>query len=374
MGEVGVVRFDISQTSLARAMATVGKGVSSSATTSVYGGVRIEARDGEVEFRTTDGRVSVSHVAPANVEGQGATVLSWHVLERVVKGMPDRAVSFELDGQKMSVRCGKSRWSLNALADGGFPDFPEFDVRASVTLPRATLADMAGRTCAAASRDRSESNQALLGILLTVGDGRLSLSATDRNRATVCETSVPCKDETSVIIPADALRSALSIPSDAPDVAIRVGDRHVSLRMGGSTLVTPRIVWTYPNLALLFPKVSTTRIRVDAGALCDALKRVSAVAGLERRVTLVTEESLAPSVTLRSRSVDAGNSVETLDVQSVEGERLEIHLNHAYLNDAAATVDGEAWLLAEGSMKPLVVKSDGDVSQTWLIMPMRPEA
>ena len=88
------MKFTVSQTSLADAIATVQKGVATSSTLPILAGVLVRAADGVLEFQTSNYTTSIRHRIAAHVEEPGATVIPCKMLANLIKTLPDAAVAF----------------------------------------------------------------------------------------------------------------------------------------------------------------------------------------------------------------------------------------------------------------------------------------
>ena len=91
------MKFTVSQSSLARAINVVSKGIGSQSSLPILTGILISAGAGTIQLQTTNLNVSIRHALPANVEEEGATVVSGKLLGNMVKNLPAEA-TLELVG------------------------------------------------------------------------------------------------------------------------------------------------------------------------------------------------------------------------------------------------------------------------------------
>ena len=69
------MRFTVSQSSLADALAIVQKGIASASTLPILSGVLIKAEDGVLEFHTSNYTISIRHRVAARVDEPGRVVV-----------------------------------------------------------------------------------------------------------------------------------------------------------------------------------------------------------------------------------------------------------------------------------------------------------
>ena len=71
------MRFTVSQSSLADALAIVQKGIASASTLPILSGVLIKAEDGVLEFQTSNYTISIRHRVAARVDEPGRVAVSY---------------------------------------------------------------------------------------------------------------------------------------------------------------------------------------------------------------------------------------------------------------------------------------------------------
>jgi len=98
------------------------------------GSVRLMATDLDLQVVETMGAVSV--------DAPGAITVSAHLLFDIARKLPDGSqVSFEAAENRMTVKAGRSRFSLPTLPRDDFPVIVEGDLPTSFEIPARTLAE-----------------------------------------------------------------------------------------------------------------------------------------------------------------------------------------------------------------------------------------
>ena len=354
----------ISQSSLKKAVAQVIKGVGRSSELPIVNGILIEASGGALSMRSTDMSVSVRTSAPANVEEPGATVVSGRVLESIVKGLPDEAVTIRLDGRTAVISCRRTSYRLNTLDPKDFPDFPEVAPDEVVELPVSTLADMASKVTKCVSKDAS---RPILGcVYLSVDGDLLRLVSTDSYRLMVCDTNLTSEGSFSAAIPGKAIAEALRMASPAGTVELGMSRNQITFRAGGTEYVTRKVDGSFPDYKRLLPSSCEVSVHADVQILGTALRHVSVMAKDNPTVRVHVE---GKSMTLMTTSVQDGESSETIDVDS-DGS-MDFALNSKYLADGLDCAMEDASIELVNPVSPVVIKSYGATNLLYLLMPVR---
>ncbi len=368
------MKFTVSQSSLAKALLVVAKGMATNSTLPYLSGIYIKADEGTLEFQTANLTISIRHRIAANVEESGETVVSGKVLTSIVKTLPDAAVTFATDagGRVVEISCSKSHFRLNTLDAQDFPEFPVYALDRSIELPSALLSEMVDKVYKVTSRDTSR--PILQGVLLSVDQNTIRLVATDSYRLAVCDSNAETSssDEAFVtIVPGNTFHDVLSSPSMTEQILVGTTDSQVVFVFGNTTYVSRKIEGNFPNYRQLLPSTCNTSIKLDVPEFGGALKRVSVIASSNPSVRLDADTG-GHLVRLSASSPDQGDSSEIIDAD-IEGADMSIALNFHYVLDCVNAVSGtdELALELQGPMQPAIFKSYGKINYLYLLMPVR---
>ncbi len=366
------MKFSVSQSSLEKALAIVGKGMASNSTLPVLSGVFIKAEAGVIELQTTNLTISIRHRIAANVEEPGETVVSGKILTSIVKTLADAAVTFDGGDRVLNITCEKSKFRLNTLSAQDFPEFPTYTLERSIDLPCDLLGQMVDKVYKVTSKDSSR--PILSGILLSVEENTIRLVATDSYRLAVCDSNhetSSAEEAFSTIVAGTTLHDVMQLASDSDQLTIGTTDSQVVFSFGDTTYVARKIEGTFPNYQQLLPSTCNTSITIDVPQFSAALKRVSVIAQANPSVRLDVDVD-GKLMQLSASSPDQGDSTETINVE-VEGESMSIGLNYHYVFDCvnAAGNQKEITLELQSTMQPGIFKSYGNINYLYLLMPVR---
>src|SRR6478735_4390642 len=220
------MKFSVERDVLADAVAWVSRAVPARPPVPVLAGVRIVADGaGTVTLSSFDYEVAARSEFVADVEGDGEALVSGRLLKEIANALPHKPVHFVLDGTKVSVTCGASRFTLATMPVDQYPSLPELPERTGV-IDGSLLQQAVSQVTSAASRD--ETLPILTAVRLEIEGSTISLLATDRYRLALRELSwKPAKSDISTV--------ALVRAKTLSDTAKALGAGDVDLSLGEGT-------------------------------------------------------------------------------------------------------------------------------------------
>jgi len=335
------MKFSVDRDVLADAVAWTSRAVPARPPVPVLAGVRIDATaEGSVVLSSFDYEVSARGEFPAQVDQEGSVLVSGRLLREIANALPHKPVTFVLDGTKVSVTCGASRFTLATMPVDQYPALPVMPEQ-SGTVDGATLQAAVAQVTSAASRD--ETLPILTGIRMEIEGSTISLLATDRYRLALRELS--WKPSTS-----DLSAVALVRARTLADTTKALGAGEVSLALSSGAgvdllgleaggLVTTSLLMDgdYPPVRRLFPDETPITAVVKTSELIEATRRVSLVAERNSSVRLAFADG---EVVLDAGQTDDAQASEALEA-IVEGGEITVAFNPSYLLDGLNALGSE---------------------------------
>ncbi len=174
-----------------------------------------------------------------------------------------------------------------------------------------------------------------------------------------------------VLIPlknvAEVMRHIESAGNNNIDI---VSDGHqIGVTIGGNYLSSRIVEGVFPDYRQIIPKEYETQAVILKQDMIDALKQSRIFSDSFNKVTARFDVD-DKTVTLTTNNPETGESTITLEA-AVTGNSLELNFNYAYWADSlqAIKTDSIAVELA-GAGKPARIRSVGDQSFTYIVMPM----
>ena len=374
------MKATIERATLLRCLSHVQSVVERRNTIPILSNVMMEAgQDGTMKVTATDLDLQiVETIAGAKVDSGGAITVSAHLLFDIARKLPDGSeVSLETAENRMTVKAGRSRFSLPTLPRDDFPMIVEGDLPTRFELPAKTLAELIDRTRFAISTE--ETRYYLNGIFLHVVDEDrplLKAAATDGHR--LARFTLPRPDGAEgmpdVIVPRKAVGELRKLLEEAIDGAVQVDLSASKIRFslggeGGVVLTSKLIDGTFPDYNRVIPTGNDKLLKLDPKSFYDGVDRVATIATEKTRAVKMGLEG--ERVTLSVTSPDNGTASEELSADYA-GDALEIGFNANYLKDILGQMDGdtmEVHLADAGA--PTLIRQDDKAAALYVLMPMR---
>lgn len=384
------MKFRVERDVLADAVARTARALPLRPSAPVLAGLLIEAGafDGADGLRlsTFDYETSARATLNADVSDEGKALVSGRLLADICRSLPNKPVDIEIDGPKVSLTCGSSRFSLQTMPTEDYPALPQMpEVRGRVSSD--VFAHAVQQAVTAAGRD--DMLPVLTGVRLEMDGSSIAMLATDRFRLAQRELGWdPGAPDvsTAALVPAKVLADTAKSLTGGSEISIALSNSGVGEGIigfegsagGGIRRTTTRLLdGDFPKVRSLFPAEHLTVARVDRAVLTDAVKRVALVAERNTAVQLAFADGVL--------TLDAGSGEEAMASESIEanitGDGLTTGFNPGFLLDGLNAIEAPFVELGfTTAAKPVVISGvnapdapsgDVDTSFKYLLMPRR---
>ena len=363
------MKFSAERESLLAALQSVIGVVERRQTMPILANLLLSAESGKLSVTATD--LEVELVASTDIKSAAdsrVTVPGRKLLD-ICRSLPEGAtLTFSQDGDKLTVKAGKSRFVLATLPASDFPVIDELAQQQSLTLPQADFKRLLDKTHF--SMAQQDVRYYLNGMLLETDGKMLRTVATDGHRLALCEMDLPSKATgQQVIIPRKGVLELQRLLGTEGDVLITIGSNHVRAQIGDVRFTSKLIDGRFPEYSRVIPAASPKAIVADREMLRSALQRTSILANEKYRgIRLALKKN---SMTLQAHNPEQEEAEEQVEV-NYKGDELEVGFNVSYLLDALAAVDGaEVEIGVTDGNSSCLVRAPGVSSARYVVMPMR---
>lgn len=369
------MKLSIERTALLKALSHVQSVVERRNTIPILSNVQLEAEDGHLALTATDLDVAIVEKTAASVERSGATTVPAHTLHDIVRKLPEGSdVALDLDDRRLTIRAGRSKFSLACLPKEDFPVMSAGDLPYHFRLAAAELKRLIDKSRFAISTEETRYylNGIYLHVAATDAGALLRAVATDGHRLARVEVTVPdgATGMPGVIVPRKTVAEVRKLIEDYDgEVDIALSDTKIRFRFDHAVLVSKLIDGTFPDYSRVIPSGNSRILTVACAALSEAVDRVSTISTDKSRSVKLSLEN--EKLTLSVTSPENGTATEEL-VANYSNEPMEIGFNARYLLDILGEVEGlEVEAQLNDAASPTLMRDLADPSALYVLMPMR---
>lgn len=367
------MKFTCNQQTLAKALNTVSKAVSSRTTIPILKGIMIKAtEDGKLILTASDLEISIKKEIEADVQEAGAFVVMAKLFSDIIRKLPNEEILIS-SGEDGAVLIKTSFSEFNVVA---FPtdEFPEIGNKeeGSETLffDSNLLREMIRKTSFAASVD--ESKGVLTGILTEIDEESIRMVSLDGFRLALVNERMKSAAPNKFIIAAKVMNEISKIISEEEietDITIYLGEKRVVINIGKNEIIIRRMEGDFIRYNDILPSENTTNVTVSREMLLESIERASLLSreGKNNLIKIIMKNDL---MTITSRS-EEGNVKEEIIVEKT-GNDMEIGFNSKFVLDVLKVIDDEQISLNfKNGVSPCVVKPVEGDNYEYLILPVR---
>jgi DNA polymerase-3 subunit beta len=332
--------------------------------------VQLTVEGGRLRARATDLMRFYEGTRPLTASRPGGCCVDAHLLEKVLKAMPDEGeVILRDERQTLSVAHSTSRRKCSRIGTvpaEDHPSHPEATGEPRV-LALATLHHILRLTGFAQSSDNARPH--LNGLCLDWSGTTLQVVATDGHRLALAHVEAPSANATT-IIPRPAVELLQKLP-DEGEVTLAISRDHARWSVGDDQWMTKTVDADFPSWRQVVPSAHDGVVRCNRAALLASLRSVSTMTS--DRSNGVRLEPGDEGLTIRSSDPETGEMEDSIPFECEGKLPAAWGVNAAYLIDVLNACTGDSIeLQLTGELDPMRVHdpSLGDAAVD-VIMPMR---
>lgn len=325
----------------------------------------ITGTDLEVELIAKN-KLEQSSIADIELTVSGRKLLD------ICKALPEHA-SLQLiySDQRLTIKSGRSRFTLSTLAATEFPSFEAQDKHLNFSIPQQELLLLIQRTHFAMAQQ--DVRYYLNGLLLEASTGQLKTVATDGHRLASNRMSAPINEapRLQVIVPRKGITELLRLLETSEEaVSITIGTNYIQVASQNFVFSCKLVEGRFPDYERVIPKNSDKFITMDRDELKQALNRAAILCNEKfRGVRFELHKNLLRIV---ANNPEQELAEEELAV-NYAGEELSVGFNVTYLLDLLNTVNAGQiqFSFTDSNNSVLVEEEHPSCHGVFVVMPMR---
>ena len=373
-----MMKFLVEPTELVDAVNWVARSLSSRPIKPELLGIMIDV-DTSITLTGSDLETSTKAILKADISAKGKVLVPGRLLAEIARSLPNKPITFVLDGTRVLVTAGTAKFTLPTLSVNEYPNLPELPETAGV-IPSDVFAHAVNQVAIAAGKD--DSLPTLTGVHIEINHNKITLAATDRYRLAVRELNWQAKNseiEVNTLVRARTLADAAKSLTAHSQVTLALSPLGSNERLIGflselKTMTSRTLDGTFPPFKHLLPTNSVAQATIEVGPFLDSVRRVALVTDKTVPLRLIFTPN---SLQLEAGAGEDAQATEELDI-IYTGEPISIAFNPQYLTDGLQAI-GTPYVQINftGASKPAVLTGKHelngarDESYQYLLMPMR---
>jgi len=336
----------------------------------VLANVLLSARENRLSITGTDLEVELVASSQVNVQQAGDITVPGRKLLDIFRSLPDGVgITFSTEGERVSVRAGRSRFTLSTLPAAEFPVVEEINAQQTLTFAQGEFRRLIDKTHF--SMAQQDVRYYLNGLLIETEGKSLRAVATDGHRLALCEMEIEAKAKVSqqVIVPRKGVLELQRILGTEGTIELGIGTNHVRAQIGDIRFTSKLIDGRFPEYGRVIPASPTKRVEADRETLRQALQRTAILSNEKYRgIRLTVKEDL---LTLQAHNPEQEEAEDQVEV-AYKGDEVEIGFNVNYLLDALSAIDGDKVEIGlTDSNSSCLIHAPGVAHTRYVVMPMR---
>ena len=242
----------------------------------VLANVLLVARGDKLTVTGTDLEVELVATSMVNVQQGGDITIPGRKLLDIFRSLPEQAsVTLATEGERMSIKAGRSRFTLSTLPAAEFPLVEEINAQQTLTIAQGEFRRLIDKTHF--SMAQQDVRYYLNGLLLETEGASLRAVATDGHRLAICEMKLEdkAKSNQQVIVPRKGVLELQRILGTEGTIELAIGTNHVRAQIGSIRFTSKLIDGRFPEYGRVIPASPARKVEADRELLRQASQRTA---------------------------------------------------------------------------------------------------
>lgn len=338
----------------------------------LLGNILIEAYNNELILTATDNAIALRASTESKVLEEGATTLPARTLASLVRELKSSNLEISTNEHHITTfKADSSRFKLNGMDRNGFPHLPDLTGVPHLKLPQKELKEAFFRTSFAVSRD--DKRHELMGLLLSLKEGRATFVGTDGKKLARCFTSIAAHSEINgnFILPLKTVEEVQKNLADDGEVSIYFLGEKVAFQTLNTLIIAKILLGEYPDYTQVIPQEARYQVQLHREELSTLLRQVALFRPDTSHSACFSFDR--GQLTLFANTMEVGEGVVSMPVDW-RGERFDVAFNPSVWIDILRHCKNEVVTLnLVDPFHPGTVTDEepGGMAPFFLVMPMR---
>lgn len=365
------MKFTIERSHFIKPLQQVSGTLGGRASLPILGNLLIKVEDNQLSMTATD--LEVELISRVTLEGDfeaGSITVPARKFLDICRGLPDSAViTVLLEGDRIQVRSGRSRFSLATLPANDFPNIEDWQSEVEISLTQAELRGLIEKT--QFSMANQDVRYYLNGMLFEIDGSTLRSVATDGHRMAVSQTELGADfAHKQIILPRKGVLELVKLLDDPEQsVVLQIGSSNLRADVNNFVFTSKLVDGRFPDYRRVMPQSTNKVLLANCDELRQCFSRAAILSNEKFRGVRVNLDDNEMRIT--ANNPEQEEAEEVLDV-TFEGDAIEIGFNVSYILDVLNTLrcDNVRISMSDANASALVENAEDD-SAMYVVMPIR---
>ena len=330
-------------------------------------------------LKATDLEMGIKWWILSNTEKEGEIACPLRVFQGLVEGLSVEKLLIKTEEKKILLEAENFTAQVNGLDAEEFPIIPNPEIKINFNIQASLLAQ--GLAQVADMTATSSVQPEISGVYFNFSNNQLKMVATDSFRLAekTITLSEKVEKEVSFILPQKACKEIINLFTGIEkNIKICLSSNQILLEMLMSETPHPKIQFfsrliegEYPNYQEIIPQKFEFKISLQKNIFLQYLKTVSLFSNKINEVKMKIKQG-DQEVEIEGQNSDIGQSIGSLSAKIEGNGSMEVSFNWRFLIDGLNQLKNKDFTLTINKDDgPAVLKSEGDSSYLYLLMPLR---
>lgn len=371
------------QENLKYALNVVEKIIGRNLTLPILNNLLLFTENNKLKISSTNLEIGINCWVPSKIQKKGSITVPARLISEFVNNLPNKKIELKIKDKNLEIKCENFKSIFKGLPADDFPIIPKIKNNPLIKIKGNILKNGLSQVVEMASI--SESRPEISGIFMKFEKNLIKLAATDSFRLAEKNIQITSdsldkkiKDQ-SIIIPQRTIQELIRVLGDKDalnnkedqEVEIILSGSQVLFDLGQTQIISRLIDGQYPDYQQIIPDKLQTQVVVNRQEIINNIKIASLFSGKinDIKISINPSKSL---IEISSKDVDIGENKSQIKTKIEGKEKIEIIFNYRYLLDGLNNILSDKIILGlNNSASPVTIRPVGDISYTYLVMPIK---
>ena len=320
-------------------------------TSAITSHICISVENNKLTLKATDYDIGfMVQTSNVLVEEDGAVTANGRKFLDIIKILKNTKIELELLNDTLYIHQGSSKFKLPIFSPNDFPDFPEFNDKANLTINSQELITSLKKITP--SIDTNNPKHELNGALIDIKENTINFVSTDTRRLAIVQVqNIQNNEELSLIIPKKAIVEIQKLFFD--EVSIFYDETYLNIVSNEYTFFTKLTNGKFPEYNRIIPNETKIKLQLPKKETIDALKQITTVSN-DVKLTFLEGKIVFESLS------DDNNEAKT-ELPHITGfeEEFVLAVNSRYILEFLNNINTPEFLLGlNDNNHPFILEED----------------